>query len=84
MAANIDSGLQFVITMGYHQDVATRTAFLKVITNILNQVSIYFLITKFYQGTEFDQSVEGDKYDKLIEVFFFFRKKNFLNILVNI
>ena len=57
LAANIDSGLQYFVTMGYHEDFDTRTAFLKVITNILNQ------------GTEFDHSgEEADKYEKLMEV----------------
>lgn len=45
--------------MGYHEDTATRTAFLKVISNILNQ------------GAEFDQNVEeGDKYDKLVQLLY--------------
>ena len=60
MSANIDSALEYFITMGYHEDLETRAAFLKVLSNILNQ------------GTEFDSlSHEGDKYDKLVEVFFF-------------
>eukprot|EP01119_Soliformovum_irregulare_P019017 TRINITY_DN5943_c0_g1_i1.p1 TRINITY_DN5943_c0_g1~~TRINITY_DN5943_c0_g1_i1.p1 ORF type:complete len:2529 (-),score=855.67 TRINITY_DN5943_c0_g1_i1:42-7628(-) len=59
LASNINSGLQFFVTMGYHEDTATRTAFLKVISNILNQ------------GAEFDQnSEEGDKYDKLVQLLF--------------
>eukprot|EP01114_Cavostelium_apophysatum_P004552 TRINITY_DN1484_c0_g1_i2.p1 TRINITY_DN1484_c0_g1~~TRINITY_DN1484_c0_g1_i2.p1 ORF type:complete len:1402 (-),score=458.43 TRINITY_DN1484_c0_g1_i2:3446-7651(-) len=59
LAANIDAGLKYFVTMGYHEDYATRTAFLKVITNILSQ------------GTEFDNSEESeDKYDKLLELLF--------------
>lgn len=43
--------------MGYHEDFETRTAFLKVISNILKQ------------GTEFDQTgEESEKYEKLIEL----------------
>jgi neurofibromin 1 len=57
LGANIDAGLKYFVTMGYHEDFATRTAFLKVIGNIL------------IQGTDFDnQSEEGDKYDKLLAV----------------
>jgi hypothetical protein len=57
LAANIDSGLQYFVTMGYHEDFETRTAFLKVIANILNQ------------GTEFDQTgEESEKYEKLVEL----------------
>lgn len=42
--------------MGYHEDFPTRTAFLKVLTNILNQ------------GTDFEVGGEVDKFDKLYEV----------------
>lgn len=45
--------------MGYHEDTSTRSAFLQVLTNILNQ------------GTEFDtlaETVMTDRYEKLIDV----------------
>lgn len=44
--------------MGYHEDFETRTAFLKVITNILKQKPEFDLVGE-----------EGDRYDKLIEVY---------------
>jgi neurofibromin 1 len=37
LAANVDLGLHYFVTMGYHQDFDTRTAFLKVLTNILSE-----------------------------------------------
>lgn len=46
--------------MGYHEDTKTRTAFMQVLTNILNQ------------GTEFEGLAENamkDRYEKLVEVF---------------
>ncbi|CAO3639828.1 unnamed protein product [Cunninghamella echinulata] len=57
--ANIDAGLKFSLAMGYHEDSSTRTAFIQVLTNILNQ------------GVEFDtlkRNVTTDRYDKLIDM----------------
>lgn len=45
--------------MGYHEDLQTRTAFIQVLANILNQ------------GAQFDTLAENiitDRYDKLVEV----------------
>lgn len=66
LSANIDSGLQYFVTMGYHEDFETRTAFLKVITNILKQKP------EFDLGGE-----ETDKYEKLYELIF---ESNFILI----
>lgn len=41
LSANIDSALEYFVTMGYHEDLETRASFLKVLTNILNQVPSY-------------------------------------------
>ena len=38
LSANIDSALEYFVTMGYHEDLETRASFLKVLTNIPNQV----------------------------------------------
>jgi neurofibromin 1 len=38
LTANIDCGLQYFVTMGYHEDFDTRTAFLKVITNVSSNI----------------------------------------------
>lgn len=57
VTANIEHGLEYFVTMGYHEDYDTRSAFLKVLTNILKE------------GTEF--SIAGDdedKYYKLTEL----------------
>ena len=56
LSANIDCGLEHFVTMGYHEDHDTRSAFLKVLSNILNQ------------GAEFDAVNEDseDKYDNLM------------------
>lgn len=43
LSANIDSALEYFITMGYHEDLETRASFLKVLTNILNQVLLSLL-----------------------------------------
>ncbi|ORY04201.1 hypothetical protein K493DRAFT_311429 [Basidiobolus meristosporus CBS 931.73] len=59
LSANIDSGLKYSLSMGYHDDPKTRTAFMQVLTNILNQ------------GTEFEGLAESsmtDRYDKLVEL----------------
>ncbi|XP_071848474.1 neurofibromin-like isoform X2 [Apostichopus japonicus] len=55
--ANIDSGLTHSISLGYHQDVQTRAAFIEVLTKILQQ------------GTEFDtlaDTVLADRFDRLV------------------
>ncbi|CAG8730319.1 10225_t:CDS:10, partial [Racocetra persica] len=60
LSANVDSGLKFSLSMGYHEDTKTRTAFMQVLTNILNQ------------GTEFEGLAENamnDRYDRLVEVY---------------
>jgi len=58
VSSNIDHGLEYFVTMGYHEDFETRSAFLKVLANILNQ------------GAEFDSSSDDntDKYNKLVEL----------------
>ncbi|RIA90709.1 hypothetical protein C1645_875920 [Glomus cerebriforme] len=58
LSANVDSGLKYSLSMGYHEDTKTRTAFMQVLTNILNQ------------GTEFEGLAENamkDRYEKLVE-----------------
>jgi hypothetical protein len=60
LSANVDSGLKYSLSMGYHEDTKTKTAFMQVLTNILNQ------------GTEFEGLAENamnDRFDKLVEVF---------------
>ncbi|KYR01829.1 hypothetical protein DLAC_01846 [Tieghemostelium lacteum] len=57
--ANIHSGLEYVVTMGYHEDHETRSAFLRVIANILNQGTGFDVV-------EDDQS--ADRYEKFIEL----------------
>ncbi|CAO3589215.1 unnamed protein product [Absidia cylindrospora] len=57
--ANIDAGLKFSMAMGYHEDPSTRTAFIQVLTNVLNQ------------GVEFDtlaENVTTSRYDKLLDM----------------
>lgn len=59
LSANIDVGLKHSLGIGYHEDLDIRTAFVKVLCNIL------------IQGTEFnnlsDASV-NEKYNELLEV----------------
>lgn len=59
LSANVDAGLKYCLAMGYHEDTRTRTAFMQVLTNILNQ------------GTEFEtlaENVMTDRYEKLVDV----------------
>ena len=59
VTANLEHGLDYFVTMGYHEDFDTRSAFLKVLTNILKE------------GTEFDAAGEAtEKYYKLNEILF--------------
>ncbi|KAF9111158.1 Ras GTPase activating protein ira2 [Mortierella sp. AM989] len=58
LSANIETGLNYSLSMGYHEDDRTRTAFMQVLTNILKQ------------GTEFavlSESAMEDRYEKLID-----------------
>lgn len=57
--ANIDAGLEHIVTMGYHDSHETRATVLKVITNVLQQ------------GTEFEalsESFAQDRYEKLLDL----------------
>ncbi|CAG8517845.1 8557_t:CDS:10 [Diversispora eburnea] len=59
LSANVDSGLKFSLSMGYHEDTKTRTAFMQVLRNIL------------HQGIEFDGLSENamkDRYERLVEI----------------
>jgi neurofibromin 1 len=59
LSANVDVGLKHSLEIGYHEDIDIRTAFMRVLSNIL------------LQGTEFDSlsdSAISDKYDRLLEV----------------
>ncbi|KAI9282283.1 hypothetical protein BY458DRAFT_429071 [Sporodiniella umbellata] len=59
LSANVDAGLKYSFSMGYHEDTSTRAAFMEVLANILNQ------------GTEFEtlsETVVTDRYEKLIDV----------------
>ncbi|KAI8078349.1 hypothetical protein BDF21DRAFT_43098 [Thamnidium elegans] len=59
LSANVDAGLKYSLSMGYHDDTQMRTAFMKVLTNILNQ------------GTEFEtlaETVITDRYEKIVDM----------------
>lgn len=59
LSANIDVGLKHSLNIGYHDNVEIRTAFVKVLYNIL------------IQGTEFSNLTDAavsEKYDELLEV----------------
>jgi hypothetical protein len=58
LSANINSALQYFASMGYHENLETRRAFLKVITHILQE------------GTSFDAEEKDptDTYEALVEV----------------
>lgn len=59
LSANIDVGLKHSLNIGYHENVEIRTAFVRVLCNIL------------VQGTEFNNltdSAMSEKYEELLEV----------------
>lgn len=59
LSANIDVGLKHSLSIGYHEDLDIRTAFVKVLCNIL------------IQGTEFNNlsdAAVNEKYDELLDV----------------
>lgn len=59
LSANVEAGLKYSLSMGYDDDQKTRTSFMQVLTNILDQ------------GTEFEMLAENvvtDRYEKLIDV----------------
>lgn len=59
LSANIDVGLKHSLNIGYHENVDIRTAFVKVLYNIL------------VQGTEFNNlsdAVVSEKYEELLDV----------------
>lgn len=59
LSANLDVGLKRSLSIGYHENVEIRTAFVRVLCNIL------------MQGTEFSNlsdTAVGDKYDELIDI----------------
>ncbi|KAI8078788.1 uncharacterized protein BX664DRAFT_367193 [Halteromyces radiatus] len=63
LSANVDVGLKYSLSMGYHEDIQTRSAFMQVLTNILKQ------------GTKFEtlgESVISDRYHKLVSLLFKF------------
>lgn len=72
LSANVDAGLKYSFSMGYHEDTRTRTAFMEILTNILNQ------------GTEFETLAETgmtDRYEKLIDVSFVMSKMVFILLI---
>ncbi|RFU34508.1 hypothetical protein B7463_g1822, partial [Scytalidium lignicola] len=59
LSANIDVGLKHSLSIGYHEDLDIRTAFVKVLCNIL------------IQGTEFNNlsdTAVNEKYDELLNL----------------
>ncbi|EFN88549.1 Neurofibromin [Harpegnathos saltator] len=59
LSANIDSGLQHSISLGYNPDLQTRAAFMEVLTKILQQ------------GTQFDtlaETVLADRFEQLVQL----------------
>ncbi|KAL2018057.1 hypothetical protein VTK56DRAFT_1323 [Thermocarpiscus australiensis] len=59
LSANIDVGLKHSLSIGYHENVDIRTAFVRVLYNIL------------VQGTEFNNlsdAAVSEKYDELLEL----------------
>ncbi|XP_031834542.1 neurofibromin 1 isoform X3 [Nomia melanderi] len=59
LSANIDSGLMHSLSLGYNPDLQTRTAFMEILTKILQQ------------GTEFDtlaETVLADRFEQLVQL----------------
>ncbi|KAI8357236.1 hypothetical protein BD560DRAFT_197971 [Blakeslea trispora] len=59
LSANVDAGLKSTLAMGYHEDARTRTAFMQVLANILNQ------------GAQFDtlaENIVANRYEELVDM----------------
>ena len=57
VTANIEHGIEYFLSMGYYEDYESRSAFLRVLTNILSE------------GTDFESELLSfDKYYKLLEL----------------
>lgn len=66
LSANIDVGLKHSLSIGYHENVEIRTAFVRVLYNIL------------VQGTEFSNltdSAVSEKYEELLDVSKYFQSR---------
>ncbi|KAI9674112.1 MAG: Ras GTPase activating protein ira2 [Caeruleum heppii] len=59
LSANIDVGLKQSLSVGYHRDGSVRTAFLRVLCNILNQETEYERLS---------DSAISEKYTRLLDV----------------
>lgn len=51
LSANLDVGLKLCLSMGYHEDPALRTAFMRLLTNILQQGARFGGLTSKRQST---------------------------------
>ncbi|KAL0078943.1 hypothetical protein F4703DRAFT_1778323 [Phycomyces blakesleeanus] len=57
--ANVETGLKYSLAMAYHEDIRTRTAFMQVLANILDE------------GAKFDSLADNlmtDRYEQMIDV----------------
>lgn len=59
LASNIDSGLQHSLALGYSEDPELRTAFMRIMTNVLNQGAAF---------DDLERLKESQKQSKLVEL----------------
>ncbi|KAJ3055682.1 Ras GTPase activating protein ira2 [Rhizophlyctis rosea] len=63
LSANIDIGLRYSLSMGYHEDSKTRAAFMQVLTNVLGMGAV-----ERFSGLGDEAQSVHERYDKLVEV----------------
>ncbi|KAJ3122925.1 Ras GTPase activating protein ira2 [Nowakowskiella sp. JEL0407] len=63
LSSNIDIGLKFSLSMGYHEDLKTRSAFMQVLTNILKIGA-----ADLFEGLAEEGQILQDRHERLLEL----------------
>ncbi|TPX48503.1 hypothetical protein SeLEV6574_g01999 [Synchytrium endobioticum] len=63
LSANIDIGLKFSLSMGYHEDSKTRAAFIQVLTNVLSMGA-----ADQFEGLGTEERGQSERYDRLMDL----------------
>ncbi|TPX30663.1 hypothetical protein SmJEL517_g05805 [Synchytrium microbalum] len=63
LSSNIDIGLKFSLSMGYHEDSKTRAAFIQVLTNVLSMGA-----ADQFEGLGNEERGQTDRYEKLMDL----------------
>ncbi|KAJ3414836.1 Neurofibromin 1 [Chytridiales sp. JEL 0842] len=63
LASNIDVGLRYSLSMGYHEDPRTRTAFMQVLTNLLETGA-----KEQFEGLGDEGQIMQARYERLVDM----------------